>query len=128
MTTYFSLLLALMLLSTQVLATEPPTGVTAGVQMVQPFSGTSDTVPGSAASMTERSSAVLLANAERIDQQNRDLLIQRQKQLIQIEQLQTQVAVLENDRSNEGIREGAVAVFIGVILGWFLGRNRRNTW
>ncbi len=76
----------------------------------------------------QRREQMLLSNAERIDNTNRGLLADKQKLLIQLEQLQTQVNVLKNDRSNEGIREGALAVIAGFLLGWFFASSRRKSW
>lgn len=76
----------------------------------------------------QRREQMLLSNAERIDNTNRGLLADKQKLLIQLEQLQTQVNVLKNDRSNEGIREGALAVIAGFMLGWFFASSRRKSW
>ncbi len=87
-------------------------------------------VPTAPAPMTlaERQAQDLLANAKRLDSSNRELLADKQKQALQLEQLQTQVSALRADRSNEGIREGAGAVVVGFLLGWFFAGRRRKSW
>ncbi len=72
--------------------------------------------------------AELIANARRVDAANQQLLAEKQKNLLEIEELQTQVAVLRNDQSSEGIREGALAVVGGFVLGWLSGKNKRKGW
>lgn len=76
----------------------------------------------------ERHKQELLANAESIDKVNRELLAEKQKMTLQLEQLETQVNVLKNDRSNEGIRNGALAVIAGFLLGWFFASSRKSRW
>ncbi len=72
--------------------------------------------------------AELIANAHRVDEANQQLLAEKQKNLLEIEELQTQVAVLRNDQSSEGIREGALAVIAGFVLGWLSGKSKRKGW
>ncbi len=93
-------------------------------------STTAPVVPTAPAPMTlaERQAQDLLANAKRLDSSNRELLADKQKQALQLEQLQTQVSALRADRSNEGIREGAGAVVVGFLLGWFFAGRRRKSW
>ncbi len=78
--------------------------------------------------LAQRQAQDELNNAKRLDSVNRDLLADKQRQAIQIEQLQTQVAALRADRSNEGIREGALAVIAGFLMGWFFVGSRRKSW
>lgn len=76
----------------------------------------------------QRHQQELLANADRVDKINRDLLAEKQKMALQLEQLETQVNVLKMDRSNEGIRDGALAVIAGFLLGWFFASSRKSNW
>ena len=78
--------------------------------------------------LAQRQAADLLNNAQRLDATNRDLLADKQKQALQIEQLQTEISALRADRSNEGIREGACVVVVGFLLGWFFAGRRRKSW
>lgn len=72
----------------------------------------------------------LLANAERVDKANRELLARNQELQLQNENLGIQNNVLKLDRSSEGIWKGAGAVIVGFLMGWFfasMGR-RKSSW
>ena len=53
-------------------------------------------------------------------------LYQTQELQLQNETLGIQVNVLQKDRSNEGIRNGAIAVIVGFLMGWFFSGSRRS--
>jgi hypothetical protein len=77
--------------------------------------------------LEQRRQQELVANAERIDKANRDLLAENQQLQLQNENLNIQVKVLQGDRSAEGIRNGALAVLAGLLAGWFFfASSRRN--
>lgn len=82
--------------------------------------------------LEQRRQQELLANAGKLDLANRDLLAKNQLMQLEIEKLATQVNVLKNDRSNEGIRNGALAVIAGFLLGWFFaslrGGSKSSSW
>ena len=73
---------------------------------------------------------MLIANAEKIDNMNRELLTQNQSLQLNNEKLAQQVDLLQHDRSAEGMRNGALAVIAGLFIGWFLAGNnrRRDKW
>lgn len=80
----------------------------------------------------QRHQQELLANAEKIDHANRDLLAKNQELQLQNENLGIQVNVLQKDRSAEGIRNGAIAVIAGFFIGFFFsgtgGRRNKSGW
>lgn len=77
----------------------------------------------------QRRQQELLANAERIDQVNRDLLAQNQELTLQNENLNLQNHVLQRDKSTEGIWKGAAAVIVGFLMGWFFaGSRKKRSW
>lgn len=78
----------------------------------------------------QRRQKEMLANAERVDKANRELLARNQELQLQMENLSIQNNVLKRDRSNEGIWNGAGAVILGFLMGWFfsgVGR-RKSSW
>ncbi|PTQ89570.1 hypothetical protein [Agitococcus lubricus] len=77
-------------------------------------------------SAEQRQQQVLIANAERLDNLNRELLTQNQSLQLYNEKLAQQVELLKHDRSAEGMRNGALAVIVGVLLGWLLASNKRR--
>ncbi|RZU44885.1 hypothetical protein EV700_1686 [Fluviicoccus keumensis] len=84
-------------------------------------------------SPAQRAEHDLLANARKLDQANQELLSRNQVLAMQNENLTQQVKLLQEDRSAENIRSGALAVIAGVLLGWFLSgsaarRSRKSTW
>ena len=81
--------------------------------------------------LEQRRQQELVANAEKIDQANRDLLAQNQQLQLQNENLNIQVKVLQGDRSSEGVRNGALAVLAGLMVGWFFfgtGKRNKGSW
>jgi hypothetical protein len=81
-----------------------------------------------AISPEQRHQQEMLANAERVDKANRELLARNQELQLQMENLSIQNNVLKRDRSNEGIWNGAGAVIIGFLMGWvFAGIGRRKS-
>lgn len=78
--------------------------------------------------LEQRRQLELLANAERIDKANRELLARNQELQLQNETLTMQVNVIRRDRSSEGIWKGALAVIAGFLMGWyFSGSGRRKS-
>lgn len=76
----------------------------------------------------QRRQQEILANAERIDKANRELLARNQELQLQMENLAIQNNVLKQDRSNDGIWKGAGAVIAGFLMGWvFAGIGRRKS-
>lgn len=76
----------------------------------------------------ERARRDLLANAQRLNLANQELLTRNQSLLLQNENLKLQLLVLQEDRSAEGIRNGALAVLAGLFVGWLLaGRRSQKT-
>jgi hypothetical protein len=56
------------------------------------------------------------------------LLTRNQSLQLQNESLKLQLRVLQEDRSAEGIRNGALAVLAGLFVGWLLaGRRSQKT-
>lgn len=80
--------------------------------------------------LEQRRQLELLANAERIDKANRELLAKNQELQLQNENLGMQINVVRHDRSSEGIWKGALAVIAGFLLGWFFasGGRRKSSW
>lgn len=78
----------------------------------------------------QRRQLELLANAERIDKANRELLAKNQELQLQNETLNMQVNVIRRDKSSEGIWKGALAVIAGFLMGWFFASSgrRRSSW
>lgn len=68
----------------------------------------------------------LLANAQRVDQMNQELLKQNQLMQLEVDKLKTQVSVLAEDRQAEGMQYGALAVIVGFLLGWFFSGSRQK--
>ena len=78
--------------------------------------------------LEQRRQQEMLANAERVDKANRELLARNQELQLQLENLSIQNNVLKRDRSNDGIWKGAGAVIIGFLMGWFFsGAGRRKS-
>ena len=81
-----------------------------------------------AITIEQRRQQEVLANAERVDKANRELLARNQELQLQLENLAIQNNVLKHDRSNEGIWKGAGAVIAGFLMGWFFsGAGRRKS-
>jgi len=82
-----------------------------------------------AMTMEERREQELVANAEKLDQANRGLLARNQMLQVELESLDSQVKLLQNDRSNQAIWNGAGAVVVGFLLGLFFANssNRRRS-
>lgn len=80
--------------------------------------------------LEQRRQHEMLANAERVDKANRELLARNQELQLQLENLSIQNNVLKRDRSNEGIWKGASAVIVGFLMGWFFagGNRRKSSW
>jgi hypothetical protein len=76
--------------------------------------------------LAQRQQESLLANAEKIDNLNRELLTHNESLQLDNEKLAQQVELLKHDRSGEEMRNGALAVIIGLFLGWFLSGNKRK--
>lgn len=81
--------------------------------------------------LEQRHQQELLANAQRIDKANRELLAKNQELQLQNENLSMQVNVIKRDKSQEGIWKGALAVIAGFLMGWYFSGNsgrRRSSW
>lgn len=74
----------------------------------------------------QRHQQEILANAERLDKANRELLARNQELQLQNENLNLQNNVIKRDKSSDGIWKGALAVIIGFLIGWFFSRGRRR--
>lgn len=121
-------------------AAEPPSPLPARQPLPAKVTGTAvppvvqangSIVLPAAESPEDRARQNLLANAERLNLANQELLARNQKLLMQNENLSLQVRVLEEDRSSEGWRNGALSALAGVFLGWLLTglkRTRKDTW
>lgn len=87
-------------------------------------------VLSAAESPEQRRQQALLANAERLDRINQELLTRNTALQQQAETATLKARVLEDDRSAEGVRNGALAVISGFLLGWFFrglrGSDRRS--
>lgn len=72
----------------------------------------------------------MLANAERIDKANRELLAKNQELQLQNENLNLQNTRLKLDKSSDGIWKGALAVIAGFLMGWYFsgGNRRKSSW
>ncbi|MCC6199270.1 MAG: hypothetical protein IT466_00670 [Moraxellaceae bacterium] len=113
-------------------ATTPTTASSPSPQSAQPaasspvFENILNSTP--AISVEQRRQQEVLANAERIDKANRDLLARNQELQLQMENLSIQNNQLKLDRSSEGIWKGAGAVIVGFLMGWvFSGIGRRKS-
>jgi hypothetical protein len=82
-----------------------------------------------ALSMEQRRQQELVANAEKLDQANRALLARNQMLQVQLESLDSQVKILQGDRSNSAIWTGAFTVILGFVLGLIFANsnNRRRS-
>lgn len=81
-----------------------------------------------AVTLEQRRQQEMLANAERVDKANRELLARNQELQLQLENLSIQNNVLKRDRNNDGIWKGAGAVIVGFLMGWFFsGAGRRKS-
>jgi hypothetical protein len=81
--------------------------------------------------LEQRHQQELLANAQRIDKANRELLAKNQELQLQNENLSMQVNVIKRDKSQEGIWKGALAVIAGFLMGWYFSGNsgrRKSSW
>lgn len=104
-------------------------GVAAPGQAVAPEAG-APVAPPAPPTPEQRRQLELLANAERIDRANRELLAKNQELQLQNENLGMQINVIRHDKSSEGIWKGALAVIAGFLLGWFFatGSRRKSSW
>ena len=87
------------------------------------------TIANAEATVEQRRQQELVANAEKLDQANRELLAQNQELKVQNENLNMLAKELQDDRSADGIRNGALAVIGGLIIGWFfagIGNRSRS--
>jgi hypothetical protein len=81
--------------------------------------------------LEQRHQQELLANAQRIDKANRELLAKNQELQLQNENLGMQVNVIKRDKSQEGIWKGALAVIAGFLMGWYFSGSsgrRKSSW
>jgi hypothetical protein len=81
--------------------------------------------------LEQRRQQELLANAQRIDKANRELLAKNQELQLQNENLSMQVNVIKRDKSSEGIWKGALAVIAGFFMGWYFAGSsgrRKSSW
>lgn len=80
--------------------------------------------------LEQRRQQELLADAQRIDKANHELLAKNQELQLQIENLALQNNVLKRDKSSDGIWKGALAVIAGFLMGWYFSGNgrRKNSW
>ena len=81
----------------------------------------------------QRAQQDLLANATAMNRANLELQTRNQALQLQNENLSLQVKLLQQDQSADGIRNGALAVIAGVLLGWFMAgaasrRTRKHSW
>lgn len=113
-------------------AVTPAAPVAPVVQPQVPPADAAPEQPPAPAPMTleQRRQLELLANAERIDKANRELLAKNQELQLQNENLAMQINVIRHDRSSEGIWKGALAVIAGYLMGWFFtnGGRRKSGW
>lgn len=113
-------------------AAPAPAAVRATPAAPVPTDATVPPQPPAPAPMTleQRHQIELLANAERIDKANRELLAKNQELQLQNENLGMQINVIRHDRSSEGIWKGALAVIAGFLMGWFFanGGRRKSSW
>ncbi|MCC2637324.1 MAG: hypothetical protein K0Q68_1043 [Moraxellaceae bacterium] len=113
-------------------ATPVVTPAAPAVQPQVPATEAAPQQPPAPAPMTleQRRQIELLANAERIDKANRELLAKNQELQLQNENLAMQINVIRHDRSSEGIWKGALAVIAGFLMGWFFanGGRRKSSW
>ncbi len=79
-----------------------------------------------ASAIEQRQQQILINNAEKIDNMNRELLTQNQSLQLANEKLTLQVELLQHDRSSEYMRDGALAIIIGLFLGWAISGNKRR--
>ena len=82
-----------------------------------------------ALSMEQRRQQELVANADKLDQANRDLLAQNQVLKLEQESLDSQVKQLQNDHSTQALWNGAGSVIVGFLLGLFFAssNNKRRS-
>jgi hypothetical protein len=80
--------------------------------------------------LEQRRQEELLANAERIDKTNRELLAKNQELQVQNENMTLQNNVLKRDKSSEGVWKGALAVIVGFLMGWYFSSSsrRKSSW
>ena len=74
----------------------------------------------------QRLQQALVASAEKIDHLNKELLTQNQSLQLYNDKLTQQVELLKRDRSGEAMRNGALAVIVGLFLGWFFASSKRR--
>lgn len=89
-----------------------------------------EAVPAPEVILEERRRQEMLANAERIDKANRELLAKNQELQLQNENLNLQNTRLKLDKSSDGIWKGALAVIAGFLMGWYFsgGNRRKSSW
>lgn len=79
--------------------------------------------------LEQRHQQELLANAQRIDDANRNLLAKNQELALQIESLALQNKSLKHQKGSEGMTTGFFITVGGFLLGWFFAsRQRKNQW
>lgn len=80
--------------------------------------------------LEQRHQLELLANAERVDKANRELLAKNQELQLQNENLNLQNTRLKLDKSSDGLWKGAVIVIVGFLIGWYFsgGGRRKSSW
>lgn len=115
----------------------PATQTAPAPRQTQPSNGTAAAPANGAAyaappalTLEQRRQMELLANAERIDKANRELLAKNQELQVQNENLNMQINVIRRDKSSEGIWKGALAVIAGFLMGWFFSGSgrRKSSW
>lgn len=78
--------------------------------------------------LEERRRQEVLANAERIDKANRELLAKNQELQLQNENLGLQNTRLKLDKSSDGMWAGALCVLAGFFVGYFMSGRRKSSW
>lgn len=108
-------------------ASTPVTQNTEVVTTASPQNAEQPAPPTPVITPEQRRQLELVANAERIDKANQDLLARNQELQFQNENLTIQNSVIQRDKSSEGIWKGALAVMAGFLMGWFFASSRRKS-